>query len=70
MVMVMVAAIRFMVLAMKNDDDNDDVEHDVKDDLKGDSPRRLEQHNIISSTTAHDPSRCNCRHEWWWRRSA
>ena len=51
--MVMVAASLLMVLAMRDagDDDNDDVEHDVKDDLIVDSRRRLEQHNIMSSTT-------------------
>ena len=35
----------------EEDDDNDDVEHDVKDDRIGDPRRRLEQHNIMSSTT-------------------
>ena len=69
----------------EDDDDNDDVEHDVKDVLIVDSRRRLEQHNIMSSTTGatarrnknfkngecgpHGRSRCNCSHEWWWRRS-
>ena len=33
------------------DDDDDDVEHDVKDDLIVDSHRRVEKHNIMSSTT-------------------
>ena len=41
------AAILLMVPMMKNDD----VEHDVKDELIVDSRRRLEQHNIMSSTT-------------------
>ena len=31
--------------------DLSDVEHDVKDDLIVNSRRRLEQHNIMSSTT-------------------
>ena len=40
-----------MVLPDEDDEDNDDVEPDVKDDLIVDSLRRLEQHNIMSSTT-------------------
>ena len=37
--------------ADEGDDDNDNVEHDVKDDLIVDSRRRLQLHNIMSSTT-------------------
>ena len=54
MAMVMVAAILLILFdgtADEDDEDNDDVEPDVKDDLIVDSLRRLEQHNIMSSTT-------------------
>ena len=46
----------------EDDDDNDDVEHDVKHDMIVDSRRRLEQHNIMSSTagaTARRKTRSN-----------
>ncbi|CAE7436634.1 unnamed protein product [Symbiodinium microadriaticum] len=36
---------------VEDDGNNDDVEQDVKDDLIVDSRRRLEQHNIMSSST-------------------
>ena len=50
MAMVVVAA-TFDGTADEDDDGNDDVEHDVKDDLIAYPRLRLEQHNIMSSTT-------------------
>ena len=41
----------FLGIGDEDDDDNDDVEHDVKDAMIVDSRCRLEQHNIMSSTT-------------------